>query len=121
METAHNDREASWNEMLERWTELSWCAHAYHETDMIAAKILLWRDATCEPALFPDRKQESSLLEQQGTSGSQRSVPVTLPDTDHAPHRRSILPEGLHVVQVGGRALWRTLLSVPAAVRRSLR
>ncbi len=114
METTHNDREACWNEMLERWNELSWCAYAYHETDMIAAKILLWRDATCEAALFPGRGQELSLPEQQAENDTQ-------PDTRHAPRRSSILPEGLRVVQVGGRAVWWTLLSVAVAVGKVLR
>ena len=101
METAHDEREACWNEMLERWNELSWCAYAYHETDMLAAKILLWRDATCEPALFLG-------------DGAQ-------PDTRHAARRSSILPEGLRVVQVGGRAVWWTLLSAAATLGRILR
>ena len=114
METAHNDREACWNEMLERWNELSWCAYAYHETDMIAAKILLWRDATCEPALFPYRKREPSVGEQQIEYEGQ-------PVTQNALCRPSILPEGLRVVQVGGRAVWWTLLSVTAAVGKAFR
>lgn len=95
METAHNDREACWNEMLERWNELSWCAYAYHDTDMLAAKILVWRDATCDPA--------------------------PLPNTQHAALRSSVLREGLRAVQVGGRAVWWTLFSAATAVGRALR
>ena len=100
METAHGDREACWNEMLERWNELSWCAHAFHETDMVAAKILLWRDVTCEqpPTDAP-------------ASGGGHA----------APRKPSILPEGLRVVRVGGRAVWWTLFSAAAAVGRLLR
>ncbi len=100
MDTAHNDREACWSEMLERWNELSWCAHAYHETDMIAAKILLWRDVTCE---WPRTDAPAS--------GGQQD----------APFRSSILPEGLRMAQVGGRALWWTLLGAVTAVGRALR
>ena len=100
MDTAHTDREACWNEMLERWNELSWCAHAYHETDMIAAKILLWRDVTCE---WPRTDAPAS--------GGQHAVP----------RRSSILPEGLRMAQVGGRALWWTLLGAATAVGRALR
>lgn len=100
MDTAHNDREACWNEMLERWNELSWCAHAYHETDMIAAKILLWRDVTCE-------QPRTDAPASGGGHDAQR--------------RTSILPEGLRVVQVGGRAVWWMLLSTAAAVGKALR
>ena len=114
METGHNDREACWNEMLERWNELSWCAYAYHETDMVAAKILLWRDATCEPALFPQREHGFSQQGAQAGHGGQ-------PGARHAPRRLSILPEGLRVVRVGGRAVWWTLLSAAAAVGKALR
>ena len=121
METAHGDREACWNEMLERWNELSWCAYAYHDTDMLAAKILLWRDATCEPALFPNRGLEPSLEERQAAPGKRRAVPGTPSDADHALRRSSILPAGLRVMQVGGRAVWWTLLSAAAAVGRALR
>ena len=78
METVHNDREACWNEMLERWNELSWCAHAFHETDMVSAKILLWRDITCE----------QPRTEAPASGGGH--------DT---PRRSSILPEGLRVVR----------------------
>ena len=100
METVHNDREACWNEMLERWNELSWCAHAFHETDMIAAKILLWRDITCE----------------QPRTGAPASG-----GGHDATRRSSILPEGLRMAQVGGRAVWWLLLSTAAAVGRALR
>ena len=100
METVHNDREACWNEMLERWNELSWCAHAFHETDMIAAKILLWRDITCEQPLT--------------------DAPASGGGHD-ATRRSSILPEGLRMAQVGGRAVWWLLLSTAAAVGRALR
>ncbi|MCY4581321.1 MAG: hypothetical protein OXE50_00755 [Chloroflexi bacterium] len=100
METAHNDREACWNEMLERWNELSWCAHAFHETDMIAAKILLWRDVTCEQPRTD-----------VPASGAGRGTP----------RRSSTLPEGLRGFKVGGRAVWWTLLSAAAAVGRALR
>ncbi|MYA49649.1 MAG: hypothetical protein F4045_01190 [Chloroflexi bacterium] len=99
METVHNDREACWNEMLERWNELSWCAHAFHETDMIAAKILLWRDITCEQPLT--------------------DAPASGGGHD-ATRRSSILPEGLRMAQVGGRAVWWLLLSTAAAVGRAL-
>ncbi len=100
METVHNDREACWNEMLERWNELSWRAHAFHETDMIAAKILLWRDITCEQPLT--------------------DAPASGGGHD-ATRRSSILPEGLRMAQVGGRAVWWLLLSTAAAVGRALR
>ena len=100
METTHNDYEACWNEMLERWNELSWCAHAFHETDMIAAKILLWRDVTCEQPLT--------------------NSPASGGGHD-ATRRYSILPEGLRVVRVGGRAVWWLLLSTSTAVGRALR
>ncbi len=100
METANNDREACWNEMLERWNELSWCAYAYQETDMVAAKILLWRDVTCEP--------------------TQTCAPA-VGGKHAAPRRSSTLPEGLRGTQVGGRAVWWTLLSAAAAVWRALR
>ena len=121
MDTAHNDREANWNDMLERWNELSWCAYAYHETDMIAAKILLWRDATTEPALFLGREQTSSRSEQEAGTGKHKGNPGQLPDAHHAPRRRSTLPEGLRVIEVGGRAVWWTLMSAAAALGRALR
>lgn len=100
METSHNDYEACWNEMLERWNELSWCAHAFHETDMIAARILLWRDVTCEQP--------------------RTDAPASGGGHD-APRRPSTLPEGLRVVRVGGRAVWWMLFSTAAAVGRALR
>ena len=100
METAHNDREACWNEMLERWNELSWCAYAYQETDMVAAKILLWRDVTSEPL---------------------QSCEPVVGGKQAARHRSSVLPKGLRMIEVGGRAVWWTLLSAAAAMGRVLR
>ena len=91
---------AHWDEMLARWNELSWCAHAFQETDVVAAKILLWKDLTCEQPRI--------------------DVPADGGESD-TPRRSSTLPEGLRVVRVGGRAVWWLLLSTATAVGRVLR